>query len=151
MEIQITHMMMEHLPEILKIEEESFSDPWSRKMFEDELKDDGRRISVAMTADGKVIGYAVGWVVLDEFHLGNIAVEQSLRKKGLGENLLKEVLRLAGQNGCRMASLEVRASNEVAIGLYQKNDFKAIAIRKKYYQDEDALVMIAEIKSGDKC
>lgn len=144
-------MRPEHLPEIMEIEKKSFCDPWSENMFREELKDDGRRISLVLESDGRIAGYAVGWLVLDEFHLGNIAVDDKIRGTGKGKLLLREILRQAFSAGCRIASLEVRMSNEKAIRLYRAFGFKPIAIRKKYYQDEDALVMLADIKGEERC
>jgi ribosomal-protein-alanine N-acetyltransferase len=51
----------------------------------------------------------------------------------------------AAGRGCRVCSLEVRASNQSAIGLYRAFGFREIALRRKYYGDEDALVMLAEL------
>jgi ribosomal-protein-alanine N-acetyltransferase len=60
-------------------------------------------------------------------------------------------LALARKRGCRLATLEVRASNQPAIELYRSFGFRSVAIRKKYYQDEDALVMLADLDREDKC
>jgi len=144
-------MRPDHLPDVLDIERRSFPDPWSEKMFLEEIKDDGRRISLVLESEGRAVGYALGWVVLDEFHLGNIAVNGERRKSGLGRRLLREILNQAYRAGCRMASLEVRISNQPAIELYQAFGFKPVAIRKKYYQDEDALVMLADAIKEDRC
>jgi ribosomal-protein-alanine N-acetyltransferase len=144
-------MQPEHLPEILSIERSSFPDPWSENMFQEEMKEDGRRISLVLESDGKASGYAIGWVVLDEFHLGNIAVVDGKRRAGYGRRLLQEILQQVYQLGCRMASLEVRSSNQSAIELYKTFGFRPVAIRKKYYQNEDALVMISEIVPVKPC
>jgi len=148
---RIVKMRPEHLPEILNIERSSFPDPWSENMFREEMKEDGRRIFLVLENDGKVAGYALGWVVLDEFHLGNIAVVAEKRRSGYGRRLLEEILKQVYQLGCRMASLEVRSSNKSAIELYETFGFRPIAIRKKYYQNEDALVMMSEIVPVNSC
>lgn len=148
---RIVKMRPEHLPEILNIERSSFSDPWSENMFQEEMKEDGRRIFLVLESEGKVVGYAIGWVVLDEFHLGNIAVITEKKRKGHGKLLLKETLEQAYKSGCRIASLEVRSSNESAIELYKTFGFRPIAIRKKYYQNEDALVMMSDIVPVNSC
>jgi len=148
---RIVKMRPEHLPEILNIERSSFPDPWSENMFREEMKEDGRRIFLVLESEGKVVGYAVGWVVLDEFHLGNIAVIIEKKRKGQGKLLLKETLEQAYKSGCRIASLEVRSSNETAIELYKTFGFRPIAIRKKYYQNEDALVMMSDIVPVNSC
>lgn len=148
---RIVKMRPEHLPAVLDIESSSFHDPWSENMFRDEMKEDGRRIFLVLESDGKVAGYALGWVVLDEFHLGNIAVVAGKRRAGYGRRLLQEILQQAYQLGCRLASLEVRSSNQSAIELYKTFGFRPVAIRKKYYQNEDALVMMSEIVPVKPC
>ncbi len=147
----IVKMRPELLPEILGIENSSFPDPWSENMFRAEMKEDGRRIFLVLEDEGRVAGYAIGWVVLDEFHLGNIAIMNQKRRGGRGRLLLQEILDQAYRQGCRMASLEVRASNEPAIELYKAFGFRPIAIRKKYYQNEDALVMMSDIVPIKSC
>ena len=94
-----------------------------------------------------VVGYAVAWIVSNEIHIGNIAVHEEYRKKGIGESLLKEVLMRGEERGVKMATLEVRISNEPAIHLYRKFGFQEVAIRKEYYRDngEDGLVMIKTV------
>ena len=60
--------------------------------------------------------------------------------------LLSFYLELAKMSGVKNVSLEVRASNNVAISLYEKNGFKFSHKREKYYKNgEDALVLIKEL------
>lgn len=144
-------MTGDDLAAVLAIEQELFPDPWSEGMFRDDLKDDGRRLAVCVRTGGTVAGYAIGWFVADEFHLGNLAVASRSQGQGLGKNLLKYALDQARSKRCHLATLEVRASNRAAISLYRGAGFKEIAIRKKYYGTEDALVMLAEFGEGAPC
>jgi ribosomal-protein-alanine N-acetyltransferase len=147
----IVNLSLSHLAAVCDIEQRSFADPWSLQMFRDELRDDGSRIALVLEEQGEVSGYLIGWLVLDEFHLGNIAVRPQSRGKGQGRMLLQEALRLSRIRGCRQASLEVRASNQPAIELYRKFGFRPVALRKKYYRDEDALVMLADLDGDTRC
>ncbi len=140
-----------HLEAVLEIERNSFPDPWTVQMFRDELQEDDRRICLVLEDQSQVAGYLIGWVVLDEFHLGNLAVRLKSRGRGMGRILLKKGLELACQRGCRLATLEVRAGNQPAIELYRSFGFRPVAIRKKYYHDEDALVMLADLDRGGQC
>jgi len=149
--LEFERMTESHLPEVLAIEQASFSDPWSEVMFRQELEEDPGKYPVVLTMNSQVIGYGLGWVVLDEFHLGNLAVRPDLKGKGYGALILERMIETVRGKGCRTASLEVRASNVAAIGLYNKYNFKAIAVRKKYYQDEDALVLLARLDEGKLC
>jgi ribosomal-protein-alanine N-acetyltransferase len=92
--------------------------------------------------DGAVAGFAVTWRVADELHLLNVAVRPSLRRRGLGERLMQDMLAHARAHDVRGVYLEVRRSNEPAIDLYRKLGFWASGLRAGYYSDgEDALCM----------
>jgi ribosomal-protein-alanine N-acetyltransferase len=147
-EIVIRPMTEEDLPSVLAIESASFSTPWSRSMFLNELK--ANPYSNLFTAcegpGGIVVGYVCFWVLLDELYLLNLAVLPAIRRRGLGKELTRFALRFGWEKGARKATLEVRAGNRPAIRLYEKMGFKAAGIRPGYYHEprEDALVMVLE-------
>jgi ribosomal-protein-alanine N-acetyltransferase len=143
-EIAILKMSMEHLDEVIAIENQCFSTPWSPAIFRREILDPGPSVNVVAVSGQRVIGYLIAWVVADEFHIANIAVHPGTRRKGIARMLMKHVLETAGRMGARIAALEVRASNEQAKSLYRGFGFREVAIRKCYYPDdgEDAVVMI---------
>jgi ribosomal protein S18 acetylase RimI-like enzyme len=74
--------------------------------------------------------------------LQRIAVRPAARRQGLGRELLEELFdRATGLGAIRML-LEVAASNEAAIGLYESFGFEPISRRHDYYADgADAVVM----------
>lgn len=93
--------------------------------------------------EGRVVGYAGMWIVLDEAHVTNIAVAPEMRGRDIGDALLTELERRARARECRRMTLEVRPSNSVAIALYTKHGFVPRGRRPGYYSDtnEDAIVM----------
>lgn len=142
-------MRPEHLDEVVAIEKDLFSLPWSRASFLCEISDAKRTYSVVGIEDGQVVCYAVAWFVADEIHIGNIAVRRSDQGRGVGKRLLSHILKEAKKRDVKLATLEVRVSNVRAINLYRKFGFEGVAFRKGYYTDngEDALVMIAHLES----
>lgn len=68
----------------------------------------------------------------------NIAVSESSRRKGIASKLIQYVLDTIDHENFL---LEVNSNNDSAIELYRKFNFKKINIRKKYYDDGDAIVM----------
>ena len=92
---------------------------------------------------GVVAGYVSIWHQGDEAHIIEIAVQEKLRGRGIGELLLIGSLRVSLEYGSKIMSLEVRVSNFVAQRLYEKYGFKSVGIRKAYYSDnrEDAVIM----------
>lgn len=145
--IEIERMTFTDLDEVLAIESDSFTSPWSKQGFRQEIINRKRSLPLVVRIDGHVAGYGVAWFVVDEIYIGNIAVHRSHRRKGIGELLLKKLLERGLVNDCRLATLEVRKTNRTAIELYNKFGFSAVAIRKGYYRDtgEDAVVMVKNL------
>ena len=106
------------------------------------LPDDAAREAVAMLGED-VVGYAVFWCVVDQGELGNVAVTESARGRGIGELLVGEIIRRAAARGVREVFLEVRPSNATARRLYERFGFRMVGRRRNYYQEpvEDALVL----------
>lgn len=143
MEINFRPMTLDDLDGVLAIEKTSFTLPWSREAFYNELVHNRYAKYVVMEHDGRIIGYCGMWVVIDEAHITNVAVLPEYRGKKLGEALMRKMMEIAKQLGAVTMTLEVRASNNVAQSLYRKLGFLNGGIRKRYYPDnqEDALVM----------
>jgi len=148
--IDISEMKPEDLDEIIWVEQSSFRTPWTRGMFADELKNPEMAHYLVARADGHVVGYMGFWLIQDEAHITNLAVHPAFRRHQIGERLLYAILRMAKRLGAKRATLEVRAGNEPAQKLYVKHGFQVVAIRRKYYTDnnEDALVMWVNDLSG---
>jgi ribosomal-protein-alanine N-acetyltransferase len=134
------------LDRILRIEQESFSAPWTRKMFEAELTQNPfGRLYVARAAEAPqdLVGYVCFWAVFEELRLMTLAVEPSRRRQGIGRALLHEALALGRAEGATKALLEVRASNTAAVQMYEESGFRRTAVRARYYVNpvEDAVLM----------
>lgn len=130
------------IPSILNLEKQINSAPWSEQAFRNELGHPHGVFKVAKL-DNKIIGYGGVWLVIDEAHITTVAVAEEFRKRGIGKEIVRQLLEEARQRGMTCSTLEVRASNTPAIKLYENLGFKTIATRKGYYPDnkEDALVM----------
>ncbi len=118
-------------------------EPWSYATFEDCFTPPYYGV-LAFEAN-KVVGFAIVLEVLSEATLMDIAVDESVRGKGVGKALLSFVLQRSHHNGMEEMWLDVRESNQVAISLYEKLGFHYIDTRKNYYPTRDgkenALVM----------
>ncbi len=132
-----------HLDQIVSIERASFSDPWTRGMFESELDVQARGYARGAVRGERLIGYLFAVIIPDEAHVGNLAVSPEERRHGIAQELLDQLVRDAVPAGVRRVTLEVRASNHTARKFYYENNFIDIAIRKNYYRSpvEDAIVM----------
>ena len=148
-QVTIDLMQRADLPEILVIEGESFSSPWTPGMFMEEIENTlAQCLVIRINYDGKsVIGaYIIFRLIADEAHLHNLAVKKDLQRQGLAQSLMETMKDIAMQVGIGARTLEVRESNKEAISLYLKCGFVVKGRRPLYYTDtsEDALIMWAD-------
>ena len=138
----IVKALSNHLRDIINIEKEAFENPWSHQSFLNEINNMIGSNWVYMR-NTKVIGYMFGWKLDDDFHVNNIAVHLSERRKGVGKKMIDNVIfNLKIKN----IFLEVSNSNKEAIRLYRKLGFREDGLRKKYYHDgSDAIFYQMEI------
>lgn len=136
-------MKEQDIDDVLKVEHESFSVPWSREAFYNEITKNQFAAYIVIEEHGQVIGYSGTWVVTDEAHVTNVAILPQYRGRKLGEAMMKKLMEIASELGAKTMTLEVRVTNEVARKLYRKLGFQDGGIRKNYYTDnqEDALIM----------
>ena len=140
--IGIQYMREEHIDQVYRIELDSFSIPWTRRDFENELKSN-LAIYIIAADNNEVIGYAGMWHVVNEGHIVNVAVKGERRRRGVGALLIEKLIGIALEKEMIGLTLEVRMSNAAAQRLYFKFGFKAEGIRRRYYADtgEDAVIM----------
>ena len=143
--MEIVEMNCSHVPAVAAIEKECFSDPWSEKSIASELENPLSLWFVAMDGN-RVCGYVGSQTVLGESDMMNIAVSGDYRRQGIGEQLISRLIRELSERGSHILCLEVRASNEPDIMLYEKLGFSVVGKRPGYYRHprEDALIMRKE-------
>ena len=146
MDVVIRRMRREDLDAVTAIERDTFTIPWSRESFRQELERNVAARYLVAETDGRIIGYAGAWVILDESHITNIAVAEDYRGRGIGKQLTQSLLQYLSNLGACYATLEVRVSNERAQNLYRGLGFVTVGKRKRYYEDngEDAFLMVCE-------
>ncbi len=136
---------------IVKIEKESFRNPWSENAFMCEISKNKDNLNIFLVAvlkeNQEVIGYIIGDKIIDFAAILNIAVDKDFRKKGIGFALLQEFEKEVLKKDLSSITLEVRESNKEAINLYRKAGFEIKGKREKYYENkEDALLMWKYLK-----
>jgi ribosomal-protein-alanine N-acetyltransferase len=131
------------LGEVLEIAQHSFTHPWSREMFENELFKNPFSEQILARADGKIAGYLFMMTLFDECHIMDFAVHPQFRRKGIGRKIIFYLIEKMRIKDVKKIFLEVRCSNLPALSLYQKAGFVEIAVRKGYYSDpkEDAMIL----------
>ena len=134
-----------HINAIFAIEQEAFSEPWSRAALLQEATQPTSVFLVALDegSENRVLGYISMRCIIDEGHISNIAVAATHKQQGIGSLLIESLAKEARRRQIIALTLEVRTSNHAAIALYEKHGFTAEGIRKNYYSfpTEDGVVM----------
>lgn len=136
---------IQDLEQVVGIESEAYDDPWSRELLSQSL---GAPMTYTLARfEGSICqAYAIYQVVFSDAHLLNLAVAPKHQRQGLGNDLLSRIAQDCFRRGAHSFFLEVRPSNLAAIKLYQKNGFRKLMVREKYYPNgEAAFVMIADL------
>jgi ribosomal-protein-alanine N-acetyltransferase len=133
------------------IERESYPTPWSRSMFDAELRKPSSLALGAFTGE-ELVGYAFVSRYVDAWHVMNVAVAHAYRRRGIASALLERMFQVTGTDPRRGYTLEVRVSNAGAIRLYERLGFEPRGIRRGYYTDnrEDALIMWREPATSEQ-
>jgi len=134
------------IPAVLAIEQISFSNPYSKEFFFNELYKKHALIKVALFK-GNVIGYLCADYENHEAQILNLAIDPDFRRRGAATILMTHAIRKLKKKGCVFAYLVVRDSNTGAQKFYERFGFTVETIRKKYYSDpdEDALQMMGRL------
>lgn len=145
-------MVRSDLAEVEAIEYEVYSFPWTRGNFADSI-DSGYSAWVVRDNE-KMLGYCVLMLSLDEAHLLNISVARCAQGLGVGRYLLRWVEGVSRRLGAASMLLEVRPSNELALGFYERHGFERVGVRRNYYPAargrEDAIVMRKRLQAASQ-
>lgn len=146
----IRPMTADDLPAVAAIDALSNPLAWSEESLAEELVRQTSRYLV-LEVDGFVQGFIGIWLMVGEAHVTMVAVHPSLRGQGMGEALLIAGIRVARAEHQEVVTLEVRRSNDAAIGLYRKYGFVEVGMRRAYYDDnrEDALIYTSPPLASD--
>ena len=143
MKILIREMEEKDLDRIMEVEKSAFTTPWSRNAFLIEIKNNQLAKYVIAEVDGRPVAYGGIWLILDEGHITNIAVDKDFRGLGIGKKILEALIDICMKDEILAMTLEVREDNEPAKMLYKKYGFIEYGIRPNYYveDNQDAIVM----------
>ncbi len=120
-------------------------DPYELTALRDELSLRQSR-TLGFVEKGQLLGALLAWLVVDELQIMQVIVTPDARRRGVGKAMVQQVLRRARAAGAITATLEVRASNQAAIGLYEGHGFAVDGRRPRYYPSgEDALLMRCDL------
>lgn len=143
--MEIVRMSTTHVSRIAELESVCFSTPWSENSIKSELTNPLSLWLVALE-ENVVAGYIGSQSVLGEADMMNVAVAPEYRRRGIGKQLVCELVNSLRLQQVHCLTLEVRVSNTSAIALYEQLGFQQVGIRPRYYSSpkEDALILRKE-------
>lgn len=141
--LQISPLTRARLEAVVELDRLCLGGMWTLAGYQRELDSPNSEILVLSVPNNAIVGIGCFWAILEEAHITLLAIHPDYQGQGLGQFLLYSLLRAAVQRQLERATLEVRASNQIALSLYEKFGFKEAGRRKKYYPgtDEDALIL----------
>lgn len=135
---------LDQIPELVALDNSCLGGLWTFNGYKRELESPNSHFLVlSLDSNQSIIGCGCFWEILEEAHITLLMIEPHYQGQGLGKLLLSHLLADAVKRKLERATLEVRASNQPALALYQKFGFQLAGRRKGYYRDtgEDALVL----------
>ena len=134
-------MTAEDVPFISKLEQETFSMPWSADSFLEMIDKEDAHYYVA-ERDGQLVGGCGVLMIAGEGNITNVVVAPEARNQGIGTGMLKHLMEEGSRAGLTAYTLEVRVSNAAAIHVYEKLGFVSEGIRPGFYEKptEDAAI-----------
>ena len=133
--IEFYRMVQEDADGVARVEAACMPVPWSRQSFWEEASHTDAYYLIArdVDRDNLIVAYAGCWVLANEGHITNVAVDPDYQGQGLGRGLMNELISRVKALGVDSMTLEVRPSNTVAINLYTSLGFRSVGQRPKHY------------------
>lgn len=138
-------MDQSHVESIARLESVCFNDPWSINSIQSELNNSLSLWVVAVDSN-RVVGYVGSQSVMGWADMMNLAVDPDYRNRGIGRELVAQLIKRLKENEVTCLTLEVRVSNTPAVNLYNSLGFCEVGRRPGYYRNpkEDALILRRE-------
>jgi len=137
-EFVLRHMEMRDLPSVMETDALCLPRPWGEAGWREELRSP-LGLLLVLEEGGVMAGHIAVKLVADELHITTLAVRPEHRRRGYARALVEGAF--ARARNVRTAFLEVRPSNVAARSLYHSLGFSEVGVRRRYYGDEDALLM----------
>lgn len=145
MAIKIEKMNLNHLNELQEILISDFDDFWSFSTLKEEVENENSSYIIGKI-NNEIIGFAGLKKIFDQADIMNIVIKKTYRNQGIGTLLLENLILLAKDFNISTLFLEVNEQNKPAIHLYEKLGFEKLGVRKKYYNNNNGIIMKKNLK-----
>lgn len=136
------------IPAVAMLESACFSSPWPEEQIHYQAKENPCAYLYVALIDEDIVGYLDFMITFSSATIDRICVAVEARRKGIATALLEKMFEVLKKQkeAVEYVTLEVRASNEDAIALYEKCGFERITVKQAYYDDgEDAIYMVRSL------
>ena len=135
MKFRLCRLSEEYIDAVCALEKEIFHTPYSKNTVTADMQNPMHDTRLLIDGCGGVAAYCMFSAVLDEASLDRIAVRADMRRCGAAQMLIDNMINTCRDRGTAVINLEVRERNAAARGLYEKNGFNKVGVRKRYYAD----------------
>ena len=132
----------EDIKQIAALEGRTFSDAWTVQGITETFEQSQAFLTVG-EENGIIVGYCIVYYVLEEGEIARIAVDEKIRRQGVGRGLLDYTIACCRQIKLQRVLLDVRESNMAARAFYASYGFEEDGMRKNFYDNpkEHAILM----------
>ncbi len=142
MTVAVRSAAFDDVPAILAIERQAPSAAhWTAEQYKELV---GSGVVLVAEEAGQLCGFICAKAVAGEWEVENVVVPAKFLRRGIADELLRELIQRAENEAASAILLEVRESNLPARGLYEKHGFRDVGRRRAYYIDavEDAILYV---------
>ena len=136
--VEISKENIEYIRELEKIFSTIFS--YKNYIINDFEKNVFTKYFIYMEKNN-IIGFVNYYDLYDRFEIVNINVIEQFRNKKIASKMMEYIIKKGYENNIKNITLEVDEKNQIAIKLYKKYNFVNVAMRKKYYNGSDGILM----------
>ena len=139
---------------IEKIEEESlyidklselFPKILTSKSVKEDIKNNQFTNHLTYLVNGEPVAFINYYIMYERAEIININVLEEYQNQKIASKLLEYMVNECISHNVKSITLEVKETNIKAIHLYEKFDFSKVAVRRKYYQGIDGILMEKEL------
>ena len=139
MQVTLREISTFDVPAIASLERDCFALPWSEKEIVS-VCNRADFCGLVAQIDGQTVGYLLGLALFEDAEVLRVAVNEKFRGQKIGGAILDRFVELVRARGAQRVFLEVRASNEPALRLYESRAFTRGRVREKYYENGESAI-----------
>src|SRR5260370_22442390 len=128
MTVRVGYAAFDDSPAILAIGRQAPSAAhWTAEQYKELV---GSGVVLVAEEAGQLCGFICAKAVAGEWEVENVVVPAEFLRRGIADELLRELIQRAENEAASAILLEVRESNLPARGLYQNQGFRAVGRRR---------------------